>query len=859
MKKLKSAQKNVKIPEEKSGTRIPLYFGWEIKISLQKIKNKAHQLIGPFQSYRAMFVYLCMVALVVSTAGLLLVNNSNLALGAPAISNVSGQSVGTQGAIISWDTDSLSNSTVGYSSTSGNFSNTAASSAMVDNNASVGRHSVTLTGLTPNTTYFYQVSSRDILNSTATSNNGGGGFTFSTPTGPIISNTSVQETLNTQTTISWTTDIDSSTFIFYSTSASLASASQVGIDTPLTTKHQLTIQNLVAGTKYYFYVASGSAIDNNGGNYYSLTTTNDQLPPTISSVSVSPITDTEAVVRWITNEKSTGSIQYGKTSGSYTETNSLDSSFNLTHAATLTSLDTNTVYFFKITAIDASGNTALGEESQFTSREALYEESDVQLREQQARLQQVDSSAPALSAVKADKITGNTAAITWISSESGNSFVQYGATTSYGTVVGDWQYGLSHTVNLADLAPALTYHYRVISADAAGNTTTSPDATFTTSPSGTPSVTSLTELIAEKDRLLTELSGTVDNKSLETVLEEQYAFIQDLSKNIPAPLLGGVPEVDTTSTTAVISWSTDKDSNSLIALATGQEYQENPDDPYTQVIGDGLTFTKTHNVILTNLQPSNIYHYQIRTRTPISQETRSVDFTFETQEKPFEIASYTVDTTSADEVVFRWTTNVDSSSAVQYIPYRDNIKIVDQAKTISEENPTIIHQITIPELESGIIYDIELISQSADGTTVTKTIDAFTSSAANTPPIVTNIQTESALLQGKDVKVQTIISWTTNESSTSQVFYRKGVSSADEELPEKTALDTSYTKKHIVVITNFEPGAVYQFRVDSSDFSGKNTQSKPLTILTPQKEQTVFDVIINAAQQSFGWIKLFRK
>jgi hypothetical protein len=151
------------------------------------------------------------------------------------------------------------------------------------------------------------------------------------------------------------------------------------------------------------------------------------------------------------------------------------------------------------------------------------------------------------------------------------------------------------------------------------------------------------------------------------------------------------------------------------------------------------------------------------------------------------------------------------------------------------------------------------VSVNADGQRTTKTIDAFSTSSVSLPPVISNIRVDSALSPGEKVKVQTIVSWTTNIPSTSQVFYREGVGKADTELPEKTDLDSSYTKKHITVITAFNPGAVYQLRVESKDSNGQVATAKPLTILTPQQERTVFQVITNAVQQVFGWTGAFSK
>jgi hypothetical protein len=647
--------------------------------------------------------------------------------------------------------------------------------------------------------------------------------------------------------------------VVYSKNADLSGSTELHISSPAVTSHSMTINNLEIGTKYYYYVRSGLTIENNAGANYYFITTNDQTAPTISSIQISPITDTQAVVHWITSEKSSGTVKYGTASGTYALTNDIDSSYNLSHYVVLTGLTSATKYYFVITATDMSGNPATGEEGNFTTSETLSTESAVQLREQQARTSQIDVTAPIISAVTAKANTDGTVTVTWTTNEETNSFIEYGTANTYGNVTGSWEYTTKHTINVEGLDANTVYHYRVSSVDPGKNRSVSTDATIQTVPSAQLSNQSLQDIIKEKDDLLSTLSKKADTNTLENALEDQYAFIQDLAQSLPTPSMAGEPKVESTASSATISWTSDKEANSLVGIATAAEYQVNPKSPYTQVIGDPNTYTTKHTVILTNLQPATVYHYQIRSKTKVSQETKSVDFTFSTKEKAFEISSYIIDKTSSDDVIFRWTTNVNSDSTVQYIPYRNNIKQVDEVKVVSDTVPTIIHQVSVPGLEAGTFYDIELKSTNSDGSVATKLIDAFTTDTENAAPLISQIQTTSAMSPGKDSKVQTIISWTTNEPATSRVYYRKGVGAATDELPEKTSLDDSYSRRHIVVVTAFDPGAVYQFKVESIDSSGAVSLSKPLTVLTPQKEQTVLDVIINAAEQTFGWLKMFKR
>jgi len=109
------------------------------------------------------------------------------------------------------------------------------------------------------------------------------------------------------------------------------------------------------------------------------------------------------------------------------------------------------------------------------------------------------------------------------------------------------------------------------------------------------------------------------------------------------------------------------------------------------------------------------------------------------------------------------------------------------------------------------------------------------------------------LSQGRDLKVQAVITWNTDEPATTRVFYDKGVSQSDN-FKESTKLDNNYTKKHIVVITSFDPGAIYRYKVESVDSAGNAAVSKIYTILTPRQKESVFQMIMKNIEETFGWM-----
>jgi Purple acid Phosphatase, N-terminal domain len=82
------------------------------------------------------------------------------------------------------------------------------------------------------------------------------------------------------------------------------------------------------------------------------------------------------------------------------------------------------------------------------------------------------------SSVSAIQDTG--ANISWRTNARANSTVEYGTTTGYGALRTDPAMVINHTISLDGLSPGTTYHYRLISVDAAGHVYRSGDLQFTT-------------------------------------------------------------------------------------------------------------------------------------------------------------------------------------------------------------------------------------------------------------------------------------------------------------------------------------------------------------------------------------------
>ena len=92
-----------------------------------------------------------------------------------------------------------------------------------------------------------------------------------------------------------------------------------------------------------------------------------------------------------------------------------------------------------------------------------------------------DTTPPLLSAIQATGISNTGATINWTTNETSNTQVEYGLTTAYGaSTVLNAAMVTAHSQQVTGLVANTLYHYRVKSADAAANLTTSPDNSFTT-------------------------------------------------------------------------------------------------------------------------------------------------------------------------------------------------------------------------------------------------------------------------------------------------------------------------------------------------------------------------------------------
>jgi hypothetical protein len=93
---------------------------------------------------------------------------------------------------------------------------------------------------------------------------------------------------------------------------------------------------------------------------------------------------------------------------------------------------------------------------------------------------QIDNTPPILSNLGVDNFTSSSVRVTWLTNENATSQIEYGPALSFGSWFNSSSSVLVHQCVLSGLSSGMTYYYRVVSYDPAGNQATSINESFTT-------------------------------------------------------------------------------------------------------------------------------------------------------------------------------------------------------------------------------------------------------------------------------------------------------------------------------------------------------------------------------------------
>ncbi|HBG46065.1 MAG TPA: hypothetical protein DDW94_03655 [Deltaproteobacteria bacterium] len=218
----------------------------------------------------------------------------------------------------------------------------------------------------------------------------------------------------------------------------------------------------------------------------------------------------------------------------------------------------NGSYYFAVTAYNTNGK-----ESAYSNEGSKAIANDV--------------TAPVISGVYSGSITADTAVINWMTDEASTSQVEYGLTASYGySTTLDTAARTTHSQTINGLAADTTYNFRVRSVDSTGNAAISGNYTFKTEPPA----------------------------------------------DTAPPVISNVQVTDITSTSAVVSWTTDELATSQVEFGTSGSYSAST--PIKTAL------TTVHSVLVDGLQSFTTYDFRAVSSDAVGNNATSEGMTFVT-------------------------------------------------------------------------------------------------------------------------------------------------------------------------------------------------------------------------------------
>jgi hypothetical protein len=717
----------------------------------------------------------------------------------PVISAVVVTAVTGSSATIAWTTDLPSNSQIEYGLTSSYGSATALDPALVT------AHSQTLTGLTPGALYHFRVQSRNSAGLPATSADG----TVTAVLGVTVSNVTVSNIQGAAAAINWTTDQPADTQIDYGLTTAYGSLTT--LNPALVTGHgQAVNTGLVPGTTYHIRVRSRNAAGLIG---FSTDRTFTTAPaPVISAVGVARVTGSSATIAWTTDLPSNSRIEYGPT-GSYGSTTVLDPALVTAHSHTISGLTPGATYFYLVRSITAQN--ALTKLGGFTV---------------------TTTTPPVVSNVASSGVTGTTVAIAWTTNQAADSQVEYGPTTAYGSTAPDATLVSAHSLTLAGFTPGTFYHYRVTSANSAGQTTSSGDFTFTTASapvisavgvaavSGSSATIVWTTDLPSDSRTEYGLTGaygstTALDPALVTAHSQTisgltpgttyvYLVRSITGQNAPAqsggftfstvapPVLSNVAASAVTLTTVTIGWITNQTADSQVDYG--------PTSAYGSTAVDAALVT-THGLTLGALTPGTLYHYRVQSRNGAGLLAASADGTVTTSPGVV-ISAVTISNIQGASAAITWLTAQPADTQIEY----GRTTAYGSLTTLNTALVTSHGQAVNTGLVPGTTYHFRVRSRNAGGVLGTSVDASFTTAPA---AVISGVAVASV------TGTTATIAWTTDLPANSKIEY--GLTGS---YGSSTTLDPALVTAHSHTITGLAPGTTYVFLIRS--ITGQNALTK---------------------------------
>lgn len=402
-------------------------------------------------------------------------------------------------------------------------------------------------------------------------------------------------------------------------------------------------------------------------------------------------------------------------------------------------------------------------------------------------------SAPELVASPSATVKTKSAIIEWSTSRTASSFVQYGTSSdNLDAEAGSSEQVAAHEITLPSLDPGTTYYYKVLFTDEDGNTGESDVISFTTEPA---------PFISNVD-IIPSLYAAAVTFTVANATEVSIKYGETVS-------YGGAKTVTTP------------------------------------------TSETTVTVTIDDLEEGSAYNFQIDAEDEEGNVFSSDNYAFETLPVPKITAFKMQQIAGQPSATMRllWATNSPTSTIVTYYPGN----IPNLARDSINLSLTRTHNVVLSDLLDDTQYTFVIRGKDSAGNEIVYPAQTAKTALDLRPPQIENMNVESTIIGvGDDAKAQVVVSWDTDELSTTQVEYAEGTGTA---YTQTTQEDTNKTTNHTVTISGLIPERIYHLRAVSKDGSSNIGQSFDTVIVTPKSTKDALNLVIENLGKTFGFIK----
>ncbi len=365
------------------------------------------------------------------------------------------ENVTTQRATIVWSTSRSADSRIQFGTQSGKYADVEPSTPN-----HVTSHVMSLSGLTPNTTYFYRAKWTDEDGNVGISEE----KTFTTAPPPVIKQVEVRNIGLESAVVNFTSEGASGVKIYYGRTSSFGGIREISTSS-LESTYSVELSDLEDGTRYYFKI---NTLDVDGSEYDNQVNEFQTLPrPRVSNVRLQQVSGTAQstiLVTWDSNTEISSIVTY------WPENNPSQARDEVSvelkkgeHRMMIRGLEPTTAYNLQVKGRDKMGNEAVSDTQRFTTATDTRPPVITDLR--------VEGSTIPPFATTAQQ-TSVQIVVSWTTDEPATSQVEFGegtGSTYAQRTQKDSNFSYNHTVVISNLVPSQVYHLRAVSEDMAGN------------------------------------------------------------------------------------------------------------------------------------------------------------------------------------------------------------------------------------------------------------------------------------------------------------------------------------------------------------------------------------------------------